>query len=77
MATWTKSKCSSCHNVERYHGRPSCSSLCIVCGSRDGNKTVEVHWGKEKYAGSKAGTIEKFCINCGQRYEGKEKDHKC
>ena len=57
--TWTKSKCAECGNVTKYRGRPSCSDLCLVCQTHN-EKVIEVHWGREKYAGAKAGTIEKF-----------------
>lgn len=57
--TWTKSRCFCCGRIEKYRGRPSVSDLCIECGAHS-VKTVEIHWGPEKYAGIKAGTIEKF-----------------
>ena len=57
--TWTKQKCFSCGQIERYRGRPSCSDLCTVCKEHD-VRVIEIHWGHEKYAGIKDGTIEKF-----------------
>ena len=61
MATWTKSKCKECGNIERYHGKPSVSDLCLCCNTHN-VKVIEIHWGKGKYAGAKAGTVEKFPI---------------
>ncbi len=59
--TWTKSKCKSCGQVEKYRGKPSVSDLCTSCREH-AVKTIEIHWGHEKYAGVNAGTIQKFPI---------------
>lgn len=59
--TWTKSKCTSCHYVEKYRGKPSVSDLCLYCKTHT-IKVIEIHWGHEKYAGIHAGTIQKFSL---------------
>jgi hypothetical protein len=59
--TWTKGKCRVCGYTEKYRGRPSCSNRCFGCGQHT-ISVIEIHWGPEKYAGAKAGKIEKFPI---------------
>jgi predicted RNA-binding Zn-ribbon protein involved in translation (DUF1610 family) len=57
--TWTKFKCIVCGRVERYRGKHYNISLCTNCGRND-VFPIEIHWGNEKYAGEKAGTIERI-----------------
>jgi hypothetical protein len=57
--TWTKFKCMSCGQEERYRGKPYNSTLCTTCKAH-GVYISEIHWGHEEYAGVRAGTIEKF-----------------
>ena len=56
--TWSKHKCSYCGQVERYRGKPYESTFCPQCKTQN-NHMIEIHWGHELYAGSKAGTVEK------------------
>lgn len=57
--TWSKTKCTYCGQVERYRGKPWTSTFCPQCKT-DYNNTIEIHWGHEKYAGERAGTVERI-----------------
>lgn len=54
--TWTLEKCNSCGRAQRTRGVHKDGTLHCPCGGTF--NWVKVSYGKEKYVGAKAGTIE-------------------
>lgn len=61
--TWHKTKCTTCSTVRRYRGKPDVRTRRCDTGWCVGVMYVTaIHWGAEKYAGTRAGTVEKCDI---------------
>ena len=61
--TWTKEKCVKCGNVTRTRGlhiSDLLTSTCFYCKGR--MRWIEVHYGKEKYAGENTGKTIKRAL---------------
>lgn len=55
--TWTLERCDRCQSAQRTRGVHKSDRMSCLCGGR--MKWEKVKYGKEKYVGASAGTVEK------------------